>query len=189
MRGACCKIAVSAWTQEAFSRNFPLARAPPATFGDAVGTPIELAAARARALSSRRCRDVLYYRAHGRVHCRLPPTLESGVLRAGLRAGLLRARHFAARACLRVLHLLGAGALLFAKTDWLASKVELHHNVTVSRIRAAVNLSSFATAREKRSLGGPTRPVLVVAMVRPGTSRRNPHPDHQGAGCSENEIG
>ena len=71
-------------------------------------------------------------------------------------------------------NLLGDSALLFAKTKWLASKVELRHNVTVSRIRAAVNLSSFAAARETRSSRDPTRPVSVVAMVRPGTSRRNP---------------
>ena len=176
MRGACCKIAVSAWTQEAFSRNFPLATALLLPFSDAVGTPIELAAALAPHAREFDVAVATYYTTVRTVEYIIAchPRLKAAYFVQDYEPDFFAHGTSQRARASESYNLLGDSALLFAKTKWLASKVELRHNVTVSRIRAAVNLSSFAAARETRSSRDPTRPVSVVAMVRPGTSRRNP---------------
>ncbi|MGD9945297.1 MAG: glycosyltransferase [Burkholderiaceae bacterium] len=61
------------------------------------------------------------------------------------------------------------GAVLFAKTRWLADKVRAEHGIAVSKVQPSIDLDVFKPA--PRGAAGPLR---IAAMIRPPTAYRGP---------------
>ncbi|KAJ1461442.1 hypothetical protein M885DRAFT_611713 [Pelagophyceae sp. CCMP2097] len=202
-RGACAMVAVSAWTVPSFEENFPAAAGGGVLlpYADTARSSAQLAAA---LFPHAPAFDVMVATLFTTIEpiaailaCR--PTLQPAYFIQDYEADFDNLTpELYAKAVNSYTKM--PGALLFAKTHWLRSKVEEAHNVTVHAIRGSIDLSAFAGAREAhlrmqpstealaigaaaQSASAPPRPlaafgearsVRVVAMVRPSTPRRNP---------------
>ncbi|MDD2647649.1 MAG: glycosyltransferase [Eubacteriales bacterium] len=62
--------------------------------------------------------------------------------------------------------------LLFAKTDWICKTVETHHSASVKRVVASIDWKVYNPYRITKREGGEA--LVVSAMLRPSTRRRNP---------------
>lgn len=67
---------------------------------------------------------------------------------------------------------LAAGGVLFAKTNWVRSMVEERHAVKVMKVRPSIDLALYYP--ETRCGTSENEPLVITAMVRPGSPWRSP---------------
>mmetsp|Transcript_9709 Transcript_9709/g.33534 ORF Transcript_9709/g.33534 Transcript_9709/m.33534 type:complete len:527 (-) Transcript_9709:252-1832(-) len=167
-RGACAMVAVSAWTVPSFEENFPAAAGGGVLlpYADTARSSAQLAAA---LFPHAPAFDVMVATLFTTIEpiaailaCR--PTLQPAYFIQDYEADFDNLTpELYAKAVNSYTKM--PGALLFAKTHWLRSKVEEAHNVTVHAIRGSIDLSAFAGAREAHLRTQPSTEALAIAAA------------------------
>lgn len=212
-RGACAAVAVPRWAKPVFDASFQqLLRGKAAgvfiPYSDTVRTPIDLAQAlypRAAAFDMLIATLFTTVEAVGYL-ASCHPHIMTGYFIQDYEADFQNIDEEQRREALQSYSRV-ADMLLFAKTEWLKRKVELQHNITVSKVTPSLDLEAFEAARRRAATDrkqGEARTMSVVAMVRPATPRRQPvatmmtladvklklgaHVEVHTFGCDESEL-